>query len=74
MSGYFTAVALQLKGLINAKMVIECQKKKPSDMDRLKKLKSDIASYEWLGHVHEIFNNTLMNTKRVIIDSKNIDR
>ena len=73
-SGYFTAVAVQLKEVINSKMLIELQTKKPADRERLKKLKSDIASYEWLGHVHEIFNNTLMNTKRVIIDKKNIDR
>ena len=46
----------------------ELEKKNPIHKPRLEQLKSDIASFEWLAHVHEIFNNTLMNTKKVIID------
>jgi len=39
--------------------------------DRIKKLKSDVASFEWLSHVHEIFNNTLMDTS-ILVNAENI--
>ena len=35
--------------------------------------KSAIASFEWIAHVHEIFNNTLMNTS-IVIDKNNVKR
>ena len=34
--------------------------------------KADIVSFEWMAHVHGIFNNILMNTKEIIVDAKNI--
>ena len=40
---------------------------------RLKKAdQSAIVSFEWMAHVHEIFNNILMNVKTILIDANNI--
>jgi hypothetical protein len=33
---------------------------------------SAVVSFEWMAHVHEIFNNILMDIKQIVIDSKNI--
>lgn len=59
--GYFPAVADHFRHLVTTRILILDYKQK-----------SAIASFEWLAHVHEIFNNTLMNTK-IVIDKDNID-
>lgn len=67
-SGYFSEVAAHLNS--------EVKRQSSTDdtmSDRIKKLHSDIASFEWLSHVHEIFNNTLMDTS-ILVDEGNIDR
>ncbi|EJK74435.1 hypothetical protein THAOC_03886, partial [Thalassiosira oceanica] len=59
--GYFPAVAGHFRHLVRDR-----------NLNLGDDQKSAIASYEWLAHVHEIFNNTLMNTK-IVIDKYNID-
>ena len=60
--GYFPAVAGHFKYLLDTFH-------QPFDGPQLR---SAIASFEWLSHVHEIFNSTLMNTK-IVIDKYNIE-
>ena len=35
--------------------------------------KSAVVSFEWPAHVHEIFNNILMNTKEIVVGANNVD-
>ena len=61
-NGYFAALADHFKLILTQKPDLA----KPE-------LKNTIASFEWLSHVHEIFNATLMNTS-TLIDRSNIFR
>ena len=61
-TGYFPKVAEHFKLLLQQKVWL----KTPG-------LESAIASFEWLAHVHEIFNSTLTNAK-IVIDKYTIKR
>ena len=61
-NGYFVALADHLKLILTEK----------PNLAKFE-IKNTIASFEWLSHVHEIFNATLMNTS-TLIDRSNINR
>ena len=61
-NGYFAALADHFKLMLTQKPNLA----KPE-------LKNKIVSFEWLSHVHVIFNATIMNTS-ILIDRSNIDR
>ena len=44
-----------------------------SDKQLSESTKSAVVSFEWLAHVHEVFNNIFMNTKEIVVGANNVD-
>ena len=67
--GFMPAVGRHMKSILNKKYP-PADKNNPPDTYPLR---SNIASFEWMANVHELFNATLMNMD-MLVSWHNIDR